>query len=108
MLKGTDMSLFAVFVKLDLDVRVKPILTDMASMSARYMEFGYPYEGHHAPGIVSKTDLITSEHEDAMEILTSFGQPLHGVNWVTKPLWKNLALVHGNVSISSSYSLSPQ
>jgi hypothetical protein len=103
-LKGTDMSLYAVFKTLGLEVRLKPILN---SMKYLYDNDGdlFPCEGKDGPGTVGRTDLITDENEDAKWTVHAFGEQLQHVHWITKPLWRSLALIHGNVSVREEESI---
>ncbi|KAL9590077.1 MAG: hypothetical protein Q9179_007977, partial [Wetmoreana sp. 5 TL-2023] len=91
---GTDMSLYAVFTQLGLEVRLAPIMTEMICVEDDDSDLR-PRKGTQ-PGLVGRTDFITDEHEDAKWIPKAFGKRLENVQWITKPLWRDLALIHGN------------
>ncbi len=101
MLKGTDMSLYAVFVKLGLSVCLKPILVDLESPPYESNKYEFMREGNHEPGVVGKMNLIVSDdNENPLDIVNIFGDPLDDdIVWVTKPLWRDLAPIHADVSI---------
>ncbi|CAH0023572.1 unnamed protein product, partial [Clonostachys rhizophaga] len=103
-LKGTDMSLYAVFRQLGLEVNLVPII-----ISSKYLpnqDYGddedskkifWPCGGTETePGMVGLTKFITHEGDDAANIPKAFGELVKDVEWITEPLWRNLALIHGN------------
>ncbi|KAK8013786.1 2og-fe oxygenase family protein [Apiospora marii] len=94
--KGTDMSLYAVFRQLGLEVSLVPII-----ISSKYLpeESYWPRAGIKTKaGMVGQTAYITDETEDAAEIPEAFGKLVVEVKWISQPRWRNLALIHGNVS----------
>ncbi|KAI1265486.1 hypothetical protein F5Y18DRAFT_53446 [Xylariaceae sp. FL1019] len=102
-LKGTDMSLYAVFRQLGLEVRLVPIITSLEDLSDdRLSGYRYPTKRfwprggtNIKPGEVGMTELGTYE-EDIAKVPRAFGDRMKHVEWITEPLWRNLALIHGN------------
>lgn len=105
-LKGTDMSLYAVFKPLGLEVDLVPIITSSKYLPNKdygddddYTRIYWPRGGTETnPGMVGLTRFITHEWDDAEDIPKAFGDLMDHVKWITKPLWRNLGLIHGNVS----------
>ena len=95
------MALYAVFKELGLEVEVRPILKDIDKIYEIEENNIVPHIGD-VPGRVVMTEWGGQEGDDPDEIPLQFGEKLRGVNWITDPLFKDLALVHLTVCLPAS------
>ncbi|KAK3933915.1 hypothetical protein QBC46DRAFT_325883 [Diplogelasinospora grovesii] len=93
-LKGTDMALFAVFKQLGLKVTVKPIISDIDEIYEPENDLDREPCMGEIPGMIVITSLGGNDGDDARDILKEFGDRVSGVNWITGPRWKDLAMFH--------------